>query len=554
MKAQSMVQYMANHNINPATDMKKAGSTFFLGIIIFLVIPIEIIRNNYLEFGSPIIPLLYALALLAVFILSNSLVLSFLKNSRASDAYVIALFYVGVFILISDLISPLLIGILEKGNETPVEATQGMVLEFALLIGLILLAIKSSAQFIIMLSWTLSAVLFCVQIVLASTLILRHEYIPEESSVAPHNETLFEGNIYHFTFDEYSSVFFPLAVNALGLENEFEEFDFYTNARSNYLATNISVPSFMTGRLFTGDGHLEDWLDRTPQNSIVAKLKTLGFRTTFYSPYNHSWHFPADTVVQSPPSMSSLADLSLLRLVPTILRQEVYDAGEGLISRLLNGITQSPQGDSYRALKQFEHLLETEKYRSEQKEYIYSHYFLPHPPNALTRYGDYAPDQSSFQEEILLATYMMVRFIKKLKELGRFDSSLIIIQADHGTGWSTSLDPANIERTKPLLLVKTPELKGRDIRLIPDLVQLVDLYQAILDEVSAEKEASDSSSQSHFLPSTETVNTYQVYGYRKKPGGKIFVLGQHYSSGKMYSISIDSDGVSKENTPIDVEW
>ena len=138
---------MANDNINPATDMKKSGSVFFLGIIIFLVIPIEIIRNNYLEFGSPIIPLLYALALLVVFILSNSLVLSFLKNNRVSDAYVIALFYVGVFILISDLISPLLIGILEKGNETPVEATHGMVLEFALLIGLLLLAIKSSAQF-----------------------------------------------------------------------------------------------------------------------------------------------------------------------------------------------------------------------------------------------------------------------------------------------------------------------------------------------------------------------------------------------------------------------
>ena len=134
--------------------------------------------------------------------------LSFLKNNRVSDAYVIALFYVGVFILISDLISPLLIGILEKGNETPVEATHGMVLEFALLIGLLLLAIKSSAQFIIMLSWILSAVLFCVQIVLASALILRHEYVPEESSVASHTETLFEGNIYHFTFDEYSSVFF----------------------------------------------------------------------------------------------------------------------------------------------------------------------------------------------------------------------------------------------------------------------------------------------------------------------------------------------------------
>jgi hypothetical protein len=535
-------------------DIKKIGPVLFLGIIIFLVIPIEIIRNNYLEFGSPIRPLLYALALLLIFILSNSLVLSFLRKEKISEAYVIVLFYIGVFILISDLISPLLIGIIEKGNETPVEATQGMILEFILLIGLLVLAIKSSAQFVVMLSWILSAVLFSVQIVLASTLILSHEYSSEESRVVSHDETLFEGNIYHFTFDEYSSVFFPLAVKALSLENEFEGFDFYTNARTNYLTTNMSVPSFMTGRLFTGDGHLKEWLDRTSENSIVARLKTLGFKTTFYSPYNHSWYFPADKVVQTPPSMSSLADLSLLRLVPTIFRQEVYSEGKGMISRLLSEITQSPQGDSYRALKQLEHLLETEKYRSEQKEYVYSHYFLPHPPNALTRYGDYAPNQSSFQEEILLATYMMVRFIKKLKELGKFDSSLIIIQADHGTGWSTSLAPTNIERTKPLLLVKTPQSKGRNIRLVPDLVQLVDLYQAIVDEVSPEKGATDSSPHANFLPATETVNTYQVYGHRKKPGGKIFVLGKHYSSGKMNSISIDSDGVRKDNSPIDVEW
>ena len=102
--------------------------------------------------------------------------------------------------------------------------------------------------------------------------------------------------------------------------------------------------------------------------------------------------------------------------------------------------------------------------------------------------------------------------------------------------------------------MKTPKARKHDVRPVEDLVQLVDIYQAILNQISPEKEATNSLSQPGFLSSNETINIYHVYALRKKPGGKTFRIGKDYLIGEMNWISIDSDGERTDHPPIEVQW
>jgi len=52
----------------------------------------------------------------------------------------------------------------------------------------------------------------------------------------------------------------------------------------------------------------------------------------------------------------------------------------------------------------------------------------------LDRYGNYV-GESSYDEQLLLATNMLLEFVATLKEQGKFENSLIIVHADHAIAW-----------------------------------------------------------------------------------------------------------------------
>ncbi|GAG48181.1 unnamed protein product, partial [marine sediment metagenome] len=229
----------------------------------------------------------------------------------------------------------------------------------------------------------------------------------------------FNGNVYHLTFDKYFSDDFLPSLKEMGLKEKFAGFTFYENARSNYLITRMSVASYTTGRLFAGHKGMKKWLRQTKFKTILQTLKKAGFTTTFYSPYNHRWFFLAEKLIKGMPfSLLNVADLWLLRTVPTILRQEVYSTGKGIFTKIHDLFDLAPSGDirSYRALKQFEHLLVTEELRSSAGEYIHGHFMLPHGPTILMRTGEYDPKRSNYKEQALLATKLMADLIRRLKE------------------------------------------------------------------------------------------------------------------------------------------
>ena len=68
---------------------------------------------------------------------------------------------------------------------------------------------------------------------------------------------------------------------------------------------------------------------------------------------------------------------------------------------------------------------------------MHASFYPPHPPYQLDRYGNYV-GESSYEEQLHLATNMLLEIVQTLKELGKFESSLIIVQSDHGSSWGAS--------------------------------------------------------------------------------------------------------------------
>ena len=274
-------------------------------------------------------------------------------------------------------------------------------------------------DFVARLAWCVAAGLLLVEIAgLAALARSLDQRSGAAAAVAPGGPE-FGGNIYQLTFDTFGPDGFDRALKESRLAEQLEGFTFYENARANYLATAMSVPSYSTGRLFAGQMPLAQWLDETPRQTILKRLGDAGFATTFYSPYSHSWYFPADTVNDSPISISHAADLCLLRAAPTFLRQEIFRDGKGLVSRIHDLFSISPSGDirSYQSYQRFLQMKESEGLRRARGEYVYGHFMIPHMPYLMTRDGSYDPDASNHHEQSVLALNMMSEFLQTLEGL-----------------------------------------------------------------------------------------------------------------------------------------
>ncbi len=106
-----------------------------------------------------------------------------------------------------------------------------------------------------------------------------------------------------------------------------------------------------------------------------------------------------------------------------------------------------PSGDlrTYHSYQQFLKFLEDEASWPSHGQYVLIHVYPPHPPYQLDRNGKYV-GESNYREQLLLATNAMQSSVKRLKELGKFDESFIILQSDHGS--LEALEPADDKSRK----------------------------------------------------------------------------------------------------------
>ena len=250
-------------------------------------------------------------------------------------------------------------------------------------------------------------------------------------------------NIYHFLFDAYQTDYF---LNSLKEDAETDAFDGFIMFENNYSifgTTRGSLVSVFSSALPTDYQNEEEYrFSAFERHGLIFGLNNHGYKTiclncgrSHRSVKDGPHKFEFISVRAKVPS-EVLIDNSFYAYwfesyFPGFLTA-VFQQEEGLTPtekrfRLKLGRPVA----QYQAYKE---LLDLESKLPPKNRYTFLHMLIPHSPFILDKDCSFRSDlQTSGRLEQAACAYSMVKgLIDLLKQLGRFDDSVIVIHADHG--------------------------------------------------------------------------------------------------------------------------
>jgi hypothetical protein len=535
------------------------GLLAFSIAVLFITFPNLLFSANVEHIPKAVIYYRYFFAAAFIILLVLTFIFLFLRR-RVALILASLLGAYALMVLIFDLVHPLGIGPLIEGTESVSAAPVAGAIQIALMVGVFFALFYIPRKVRGVLAWSFAAVLlvFGLPFMFAPS---DTGHVPYQSLVSQ-NESAPDFNIYHIIFDGYYGPWLEWSLSELSINiSELAGFIHYQRNVSNYMFTEASYPSFMNGSMYSPDETIMECHESANKDSIIDDLRERGFSTTFYGIEMHDGMRQVEVAYTDDPSGTSVVDMRLaadywlLRIAPVALRHVVLDGhGAGPITRFARYAEQVIRGDirtlvSYR---QFEKFLADEPLRPASGQYVHLYLYPPHGPYQLDRHGNYT-SESSYEEQLLLATNMLFEIVKTLKEQGKFESSLIIIHADHGAGCGAleqyAGDPlrdfiqidestANaigevslvnctgneIEaRYLSLLLIKLPGMgaEAGDLIINDGLTQLLDIREYI-DKVIDEWDCA--------YPEREQVDIHHGLVYQVRDGEQLYV-GRDITSG-----------------------
>jgi hypothetical protein len=256
------------------------------------------------------------------------------------------------------------------------------------------------------------------------------------------------GDVIHIVLDGFqANVFEHLIDTEPGLAGEFDGFTFFRDAVTPSDVTYLSVPATLSGRAFDNQTKISTYLEQTlGGDNLFSFVATLGYAVDVATPAG--WMRPSPAIVShyriptpysGRPELSTamlLLDLSLFRQAPHFLKALVYHRGAWLLSSRSAG----------RPGRQFDHFAHNDFLADltsrlaidpERPRYKFIHVVTPHAPlvtaadcSYLGSAVPYSIESCGAQTHCTLAR--VAALLRRLRELGVYDSSLILIHGDHG--------------------------------------------------------------------------------------------------------------------------
>ncbi|MCP3960079.1 MAG: sulfatase-like hydrolase/transferase [bacterium] len=273
------------------------------------------------------------------------------------------------------------------------------------------------------------------------------------------------GNVYHIVLDGFQRELFQiLRERNPELETELAGFTYYDQFTTDYGMTVYSVVNALTGRSYVEGESLHEWMVSAKAGGLWKALAENGAQLRVY-PYFHGHGSPLATT--SEPTKGTSFDsadptrktidlwfLSLLprsarvMLVPALLHdrdietpQDAPEASGFSITDLVWQAEQEPliaDGDfAALSVRHADRILEREKDVPDTGQYLFFHGMIPHEPFVMDRSCKYRgrgekPFLPEYLEQAACSLRIIARLVARLKELDRFDDSLIIVHSDHG--------------------------------------------------------------------------------------------------------------------------
>ncbi len=356
---------------------------------------------------------------------------------RVALVAVSALGAYALLVLIFDLIYPLRIGLIEQGTELEPPAPIAGVIQIVLMVGVVFALFHTSRK----VRGVLACILAAVFLVPSIPLLFTPAYKQHTLSPLIHTDSASvpDFNIYHIVFDCYYGPWLQWSLHELSRDTSvLAGFTHYRRNVSNYRNSLPSYPSFMTGTVYSPDMTVKEWYETANKDSVINDIHKRGFSTVYYGIYLYDGVRQvqeAYTISQDGSQLVYIwqaADYWLLRVVPVALRHIILDDSQkGPITWFAEYLGFVEGGYNVVSYRQFKKFLADERLRPDGGYYVHTYFYPPHFPYELDRYGNYV-GESTYEEQLLLATSMLLDIVEKLKRLDKFENSLIIVHSDHG--------------------------------------------------------------------------------------------------------------------------
>lgn len=313
-------------------------------------------------------------------------------------------------------------------------------------------------------------------------------------------------NLILIVLDTFGSEYFQqLTENEPEILGNYNGFVSYTDAISNYPATQGSVPSFLMGEMIPENVKYNQYLrTRVKERGLPKVLANNGYVVSVLSVYRWFRPFFPDRYMYEPQISqnvltdfygSQLLDFSLFRVVPHFFKTKIYNEGSWFLSNKKSKTTDVPNTFSERGEALMKMMTENAVVDNKISDPRFKmiHVTIPHPHY---RYkADCSKNKSNkgmpltdlMLQQSRCALKLLNKLLTKYKSLGIYDNSVIVVTSDHGarvfnkrllTGFPSYFE---FDSSGILFMIKGINQKSK-FRQVDSPLSLIKLRAALLDE------------------------------------------------------------------------
>jgi sulfatase-like protein len=288
-------------------------------------------------------------------------------------------------------------------------------------------------------------------------------------------------NVFHFVLDGFQSDAFHdiLEAERTLIDRQYAGFTFFENHMGAFPTTIVSIPAMLTGSVYRNQEPIKRFTAREfKRASIFRAMRDQGYQVDAVS--GLAYDRPSATNYYRLPTPYvtydayvrfagwQLADLALFRHSPHVLKPWVYNDQSWRLQTWF-GQSIDTTGRRYMPVNGQAFLADYTKRMHvghDRPNYKYLHVGIPHWPVSVNADCEYIGARSlrrpNYTGQARCGISRVGAFLDKLRQLGLYDSSLIVISSDHGV----ALPPEGFKGDRDVFGGPLSELAGSALALL----------------------------------------------------------------------------------------
>jgi hypothetical protein len=489
--------------------LKTLGLSIILAAHVFLFVPFTLYVGNLGEFVSPFSSILALYSIPALGILGVLMGFGTMLGEVVYRRYAVLIAAVGLLLWLQGNVLVWEYGLLDGKF---IDWTQGVWrgwIDAGIWVAVII-AVIAFYHVVERPVISLAVAVFSLQLILLMFTGIQKANALQEKSDIYHSVNTSQGilrfapkkNVLHIVLDGFQSdIFEDITGDEIDGEryrSVLQGFVFYKENMGVFPSTMLTIPALLGGQIYTNHVSKRDYMetviggktilnsafeagyevDIVSEQNLVGNVYTKGHYTNAHMILNSHGYQPSEKGYGLDDA-AQLLDLTLFRLVPHFLKKYVHNGYLGIIQPLIND-------KNYLKIWYFSHsaflhnLAKNMSVNRTGPVYKYFHLMNTHSPQVVDGRCNYVGgvlprNRQTVTAQSKCSLEAVIKVLEKMKELGIYDDSLIILMADHGAGIDpydlkpvvsendhsvAAIAPGIVSSATPLMAIKPPGASG----------------------------------------------------------------------------------------------